>query len=78
MNALDVTKKEPVEYVQTYNLLDQYTTDTTQSHQCRSIAPAVQQNAEFKVSEIGGEICEDGQESSRCIYICSYSNTRAK
>ncbi|MFM7980931.1 MAG: tail fiber domain-containing protein, partial [Candidatus Fonsibacter sp.] len=34
-NALDIIKKlEPVEYDQTYDLGNNYTTETPQSHQC--------------------------------------------
>ena len=39
VNALDVINRlEPVEYDQTYELVDQYTTDIPQSHQCGYIA----------------------------------------
>ena len=39
INALDVINKfEPVEYEHTDNLVDQYPTDTPQSHQCGVIA----------------------------------------
>ncbi|MFM7981019.1 MAG: tail fiber domain-containing protein, partial [Candidatus Fonsibacter sp.] len=42
-NALGVINQlEPVEYDQTYDLVDQYTSDTPQSHQCGFIAQSVQ------------------------------------
>ena len=38
-NALDIISKlEPVEYDQTHDLVDQYTADIPQSHQCGFIA----------------------------------------
>ncbi|MFM7988194.1 MAG: tail fiber domain-containing protein, partial [Candidatus Fonsibacter sp.] len=41
-NALDVINQlEPVEYDPTYDLVDQYTSDTPQSHQCGFIAHSV-------------------------------------
>ncbi|MFM7984198.1 MAG: tail fiber domain-containing protein, partial [Candidatus Fonsibacter sp.] len=42
-NALDVINQlEPVEYDQSVDLVEQYTTDTPQSHQCGFIAQSVQ------------------------------------
>ncbi len=42
-NALDViTRLEPVEYDQTYKLVDDYTPETPQSHQSAFIAQSVQ------------------------------------
>ncbi|MFM7987885.1 MAG: tail fiber domain-containing protein, partial [Candidatus Fonsibacter sp.] len=42
-NALDVINKlEPVEYDQTVDLVEQYTPETPQSHQCGFIAQSVQ------------------------------------
>ncbi|MFM7985840.1 MAG: tail fiber domain-containing protein [Candidatus Fonsibacter sp.] len=56
-NALDIINKlEPVEYDQTYDLKEQNTTDTPQSHQCGFIAQSVQQNDEFKHAAVGGDI----------------------
>ncbi|MFM7989244.1 MAG: tail fiber domain-containing protein, partial [Candidatus Fonsibacter sp.] len=43
-NALDIIKKlEPVEYDQTYDLVNNYTQETPQSHQCGFIAQSVEQ-----------------------------------
>ncbi|MFM7984607.1 MAG: hypothetical protein ACKPKO_35305 [Candidatus Fonsibacter sp.] len=36
-----INKLEPVEYDQTVDLVEQYTTDTPQSHQCGFIAQSV-------------------------------------
>ncbi|MFM7988868.1 MAG: tail fiber domain-containing protein, partial [Candidatus Fonsibacter sp.] len=48
-NAWDVINQlEPVEYDQTYDLVDQYTSDTPQSHQCGFIAQSVQSIDELK------------------------------
>ena len=42
-NALKVIRQlEPVEYKQTYDLVDPYNEDTPQSHQCGFIAKQVQ------------------------------------
>ncbi|MFM7986535.1 MAG: tail fiber domain-containing protein [Candidatus Fonsibacter sp.] len=61
VNALDIINKlEPVEYDQTVDLVEQYTTDTPQSHQCGIIAQSVQKNDELKHSVVGGDIGEDG------------------
>ncbi|MFM7983003.1 MAG: tail fiber domain-containing protein, partial [Candidatus Fonsibacter sp.] len=54
-NALDVIiQLEPVEYDQTYDLVDQYTADTPQSHQCGFIAQSVQSIDELKHAVVGG------------------------
>ncbi|MFM7986697.1 MAG: hypothetical protein ACKPKO_46020 [Candidatus Fonsibacter sp.] len=37
-----INKLEPVEYDQTVDLVEQYTTDAPQSHQCGFIAQSVQ------------------------------------
>ncbi|MFM7989499.1 MAG: tail fiber domain-containing protein [Candidatus Fonsibacter sp.] len=61
INALDVINKlEPLEYDQTHDLLEQYTTDTPQSHQFGFIAQSVQQIGELKHVVVGGDIEEDG------------------
>ena len=61
INALDVIHRlEPVEYDQTYDLVDHYTTDTPQAHQCGFIAQSVQTIAELKHAVVGGEVGEDG------------------
>ena len=64
INALAIINRlEPVEYDQTYDLVDQYTPDTPQSHQSRFIAQSVQQIDELKHTVIGGEMGEDSKES---------------
>jgi hypothetical protein len=66
VNALDIIKRlEPVEYDQTYYLVDEYTPDTPQSHQSGFIAQHVQQIDELNHAVIGGEIGDDGKESLR-------------
>ena len=66
MNALAIiTRLEPVEYDQTYSLVDQYTPDTPQSHQSGFIAQSVRTIDELKHTVVGGEIGEDGKESLR-------------
>ena len=67
-NALDVINQlEPVEYDQTYDLVDQYTSDTPQSHQCGFIAQSVQSIDELKRAVIGGQVGDDGKESVRAL-----------
>ena len=67
-NALDVINRlEPVEYDQTQDLTETFTTDTPQSHQCGFIAQSVQQIDELKYAVVGGEIGEDGVESIRYL-----------
>ena len=67
-NALDVINQlEPVEYDQTYDLDDQYTSDTPQSHQCGFIAQSVQAIDELKHAVVGGQVGEDGKESVRAL-----------
>ena len=69
VNALDVINKlEPVEYDQTYELVDQYTTDIPQSHQCGFIAQEVEKIDKLKNAVVGGAIGEDGQESLRALH----------
>ena len=66
MNALDVINRlEPVEYDQTVDLIEQYTEDTRQFHQCGFIAQQVQQIEEQKHAVVGGEIGEHGKEILR-------------
>ena len=84
-NALDVINKlEPVEYDQTYDLVDQYNEDTPQTHQCGFIAQQVQQIEELKHAVFGGEVGEDGKETIRALNynaVFTYSvkaNTRAE
>ncbi|MFM7982542.1 MAG: hypothetical protein ACKPKO_24790, partial [Candidatus Fonsibacter sp.] len=62
-NALDVINRlEPVEYDQTYTLVDEYTTETPPSHQSDLIAQSVHKIDELKHAVAGGEIGEDGVE----------------
>ncbi|MFM7987669.1 MAG: tail fiber domain-containing protein [Candidatus Fonsibacter sp.] len=84
-NALDVINKlEPAEYNQTYDLVDQYTADTPQSHQCGFIAQSVQSIDELKHAVVGGQVGDDGKESIRVLNynaIFTYavkSNTRVE
>ena len=62
-----INRLEPVEYDQTVSLIEQYTEDTPQFHQCGFIAQKVQQIEELKHAVIGGEIGEDGKETIRCL-----------
>jgi hypothetical protein len=65
-NALNVISKlEPVEYDQTQCLVDQYTPETPQSHQCGFIAQSVQKIQELKHAVVGGEVDDEGKESIR-------------
>ena len=67
-NALKVIRQlEPVEYEQTYALVDQYNEDTPQSHQCGFIAQQVQQIEALRHAVLGGEVGEDGKETARCL-----------
>ncbi|MFM7987879.1 MAG: tail fiber domain-containing protein, partial [Candidatus Fonsibacter sp.] len=76
-NALDVIKQlEPVEYNQTYDLVDQYTADIPQSHQCGFIAQSVQSIDELKHAVVGGQVGDDGKEPIRSLNykaICTYA-----
>ena len=68
MNALDIIGKlGPVEYDQTFDLVEHYTKETPQSHQCGFIAQSVEKIDELKHIVEGGKIGEDGQESLRGI-----------
>ncbi|MFM7987834.1 MAG: tail fiber domain-containing protein, partial [Candidatus Fonsibacter sp.] len=67
-NALDVINRlEPVEYDQTYTLVDDYTPETPQSHQSGLIAQSVHTIDELKHAVEGGEVGEDGVESIRTL-----------
>jgi len=67
-NALNVISKlEPVEYDQTHCLVDQYTPDTPQSHQCGFIAQSVEKIYELKHACVGGEVGDYGKESIRSL-----------
>jgi hypothetical protein len=64
VNALGaINRLEPVEYDQTHNLVDEYTVETPQSHQCGFIAQSVQQIDELRYTVVGGKFGEDGKES---------------
>ena len=68
MNAIHVKSNfEPVEYDQTYDLVDQYNEDTPQSHQCGFIAQQVQQIEALRHAVFGGEVGEDGNETIRAL-----------
>ena len=61
-DAIDVISNlEPVEYDQTYDLVDQYYEAAPQSHQCGFIAQQVQQIEALKHAVVGGEVGEDGK-----------------
>ena len=65
-NALNVISKlEPVEYDQTQCLVDQYTPETPQSHQCGFIAQSVEKIEELRHAIVGGEVDDDGKEPIR-------------
>ena len=66
VNALGVINRlEPVEYDQTHDVVDEYTVETPQSHQCGFIAQSVQQIDELRHAVVGGKVGEDGKESLR-------------
>jgi hypothetical protein len=68
INALTVINKlEPVEYDQTFDLVEHYTPEAPQSHRCGFIAQSVEKIEELKHIVEGGEIGEDGKESLRGI-----------
>ena len=60
-----INRLEPVEYDQTHDLVDEYTVETPQSHQCGFIAQSVQQIDELRHVVVGGKVGEDGKESLR-------------
>ena len=69
VNALDViNKQEPAEYDQTYDLVDNYTQKTPQSHQCGFIAQSGEKIDELKYIVAGCEVGGDGKESIRGIH----------
>ena len=56
-NALDIIGKlEHVEYDKTFDLVEHYTKETPQSHQCGFIAQLVEKIEELKHIVEGGEI----------------------
>ena len=68
VNALGVINKlVPVEYDQTFDLVDNYTQDTPQSHQAGFIAQDVQIIEELRHAVVGGEVDNDGKESIRAL-----------
>ena len=77
-----INRLDPVEYDQTFKLVEQYTEDTPQLHQCGFIAQSVQQIEDLKHVVIGGEIGEDGKRSHQmfrlkdCIHLRRQSNSR--
>ncbi|MFM7981224.1 MAG: hypothetical protein ACKPKO_18100, partial [Candidatus Fonsibacter sp.] len=67
-NVLHVINQlEPVEYDQTQDLVDQYTADTQQSHQCGFISQAAQSTDELKHTVVGGQVGDDGKETNRAL-----------
>ena len=68
VNALNaINRLEPVEYDQTQDSIDEYTSDTPQSHQCGFIAQSVAQRDKLKHAVIGGEVDDDGKEPIRAL-----------
>ena len=64
VNALGVINKlVPVEYDQTFDLVDNYTQDTPQSHQAGVIAQYVKKIEELKHAIVGGEADNDSKQS---------------
>ena len=69
-HALDVIKRlETVDYDQTHNLLDLNTPDTPQAHQYGLKGQCVQEIEELYVSVIGGEVGDDGLDTSWCFKL---------
>ena len=69
---------KPVEYDQTYDLVDQFNEDTPQFHQCGFIAQKVQQIEELEYAVLGGEVWEDGKQMVLCSKynsVCTYAVT---
>ena len=62
-----ISQLEPVGYDQTHNLVDQYTPDTPQSHQCGFIAQSVETIDEQTHAVVGGQVGDDGKESIRAL-----------
>ncbi|MFM7978410.1 MAG: hypothetical protein ACKPKO_03760, partial [Candidatus Fonsibacter sp.] len=48
-------------------LVNNYTQETPQSHQCGFIAQSVEKNDELKHAVAGGQIGDDGKESVRAL-----------
>ena len=68
ISALDAkTRLEPVEYDQPHDLVEHYTPDTPQSHQCRFKAQRVEQIDELKYAVAGGEVDEQGRKTIRYV-----------
>ncbi|MFM7990464.1 MAG: tail fiber domain-containing protein, partial [Candidatus Fonsibacter sp.] len=51
-----INKLEPVEYDQIVDVVEQYTAETPQSHQCGFIAQSVQSIDELKYAVVGGQV----------------------
>ena len=56
-----------MEYDQTHDLVEHYTADTPQSHQCGFIAQPAQQTDARKYAIAGGEVDEQGKETVRYL-----------
>ena len=68
VNAANVINGlEPVEYDQTYDLVDTLTPEVQQSHQCGFIAQSVQVVDELKHAVEGGQVGEAGKESIKAL-----------
>ena len=68
VSSLDsINKLDLVEYDQTYDLVDAYTPETPQSHQCGFIAQSAQSIDELKHAVVGGQVGDDGKESVRAL-----------
>ena len=48
-------------------MVDQYTVDTPQSHQCGFIAQSVQSTDKLKRAVVGGQVGDDGKDSIRAL-----------
>ena len=65
-NGLTVINKlEPMEYDQIYELVEQYSPDVPQSHQCGFIAQSVEQIDELRHAVVGSQVGEVGKELLR-------------
>ena len=63
-NEFDVINRyKPAEYEHTQDLVDIFTPNTPQSHQCGFIAQSAQQIDQLKHAVVGGQIDEDGKEA---------------
>ncbi|MFM7988035.1 MAG: hypothetical protein ACKPKO_52850 [Candidatus Fonsibacter sp.] len=57
-------------------LVDRYTSDTLQPHQCGFIAQSVQSIDELKHAVVGGQVGDDGKETIRALnYNAKYLHT---